>query len=62
LNNETYIAFLRVKEKIDESLVTLEIKDNKIVQAKGSYNRGLSDEEKVFVEVFCKEKSLGVEL
>ena len=49
LREETYIFFLRKTETSEESLITLELKNNKIVQAKGSYNRPLNEEERKFL-------------
>lgn len=50
LANKTNIAFIRYKDKIDESLLTVEIKDNKIVQLKGYLNRKYTTEEISFAE------------
>lgn len=60
LKGETYIFFLREKENPEKSLVTLEFRDSMIVQAKGSYNRSLSDEEKEFLKKFSKEKKIEI--
>ena len=38
--------FLRKKDNPKKSLVTLEVRDNKIVQARGPYNRMPTEEEK----------------
>jgi len=58
LKEETYIMFMRYKETRDESLITLELQNGCIVQAKGSYNRALTDEEKKFLVTYCKQKNL----
>jgi len=58
LNEETYIFFLRKTEMKDLSLVTLELNGKIITQAKGSYNRVITKEERDFLEKYCKEKEL----
>jgi hypothetical protein len=58
IRGETYILFMRMIELEDSSLVTVEFKDNAIVQARGSYNRDLIKEEKEFLEEYCKAKKL----
>jgi hypothetical protein len=58
INQETYIFFLRLTEAKDRSLITLELHENKIVQAKGSYNRPVIKEEYDFLEKYSKEKEL----
>jgi len=58
IEGETYIAFLRRLEEKNKSLVTLEIKENKLVTAKGSYNRPITQEENEYLLKFCKEKQL----
>lgn len=60
LSENTYIFFLR-KEK-DTPLITLELKKKAIVQAKGAYNRGLTTEEKAYLEKYAKRKKLEVRL
>lgn len=44
-NGDTLILFMRYTDIIDESLVTIEVKNNIICQAKGYANRQLSKEE-----------------
>jgi hypothetical protein len=58
IKGETYIMFLRCIKTKEASLVTVEVKNNEIVQAKGSYNRKMNDEEKAFMTKFCKLKKL----
>ncbi len=62
LREETYIMFLRSKKTPDESLVTLEYKDKKIIQAKGQYNRKMEENERKFVEKYCKIKKIELEV
>jgi len=58
LQGSTYIAFLRATKKPEQSLVTVEVQDTRVIQAKGSYNRAMTPEEKKFLEKFCKQKKL----
>ena len=44
------ILFLRNKEELDKSLVTMEVRDNKVVQARGRFNRDLTREEQEVVD------------
>jgi len=62
LDNKTYIFFLRKKEAPEQSLVTLEYKDGKIVTAKGSCNREINKEEKEFLQVYCRKKAIQLEV
>ena len=56
LQEKTYIFFMRLKKAKDKSLITLELIDNVITQAKGSYNRALTKEEKTVLSKYCKLK------
>jgi hypothetical protein len=62
IRGDTYIAFMRLKELQDTSLLTLEIKDNKLINAKGAYNRPIVEEEKKFLEMFCRQKNLAIDV
>lgn len=50
IDGKCHILFMRKKEEPDKSLVTIEVKNNKIVQAKGRFNRDLTNEEEIVVE------------
>jgi len=60
IDGQCLIYFLRKQDKEEESLITLEVKDNAIVQVKGSHNRRPSDEERKALEEFAKDRKLGV--
>lgn len=60
IDGQCLIYFLRKQDNQEESLVTLEVKDNAIVQVKGSHNRRPSDEERKALEQFAKDRKLGV--
>lgn len=60
IDGQCLIYFLRKQDKQEESLITLEVKDNAIVQVKGSHNRRPSDEERKALEEFAKDRKLGV--
>lgn len=62
LKGETYIFFLRLKKDKEKSLITLEIIGREIVNAKGSYNRPVNEEEKNFLETYCKIKNIKLNL
>lgn len=56
------ILFLRKKEDLEKSLVTLQIRDGKVVQARGQSNRSPSKEEQEAIDLFAagleKQKEL----
>ena len=59
-NGDTLILFMRYTDIIDESLVTIEVKNNIICQAKGYANRQLSKEELDFIKRWAKINELKV--
>ena len=52
IDGKTHIVFLRDKENIERSLVTLEIKNYKVVQAKGKFNRDVTREEQSIINKY----------
>lgn len=60
IDGQCLIYFLRKQDNQEESLITLEVKDNAIVQVKGSHNRRPSEEERKALEQFAKDRKLGV--
>lgn len=54
INGQCHILFLRYKDSPDKSLVTIEVRDNKIVQALQKYNHPLTSEQKEIVENWNK--------
>lgn len=58
VNDETLIMFMRYKDSPDKSLVTIEVRDNAIQQAKGFSNRHVTAREQEFLKEWAKEKSL----
>lgn len=58
LDKRSIIIFLREKENIDKSLVTIEIINNKITQVRGFSNRIPSENEIKFIKEFVKNKNL----
>lgn len=64
VDGETVIAFLRENDKVDHPYCTVEIRDHRIVQARGFSNRegkyipGVTD----FLKVWAKEKNLTVDV
>lgn len=62
IRGETQILFLRSKSNPKKSLITLEVRDDVLIQAKGLSNRGITKEEKKKIEKFAKEKNLLVRI
>lgn len=60
IKGEIHILFLRKSDKLDDSLVTVEIRNGVIVQFKGAYNRNLSPEEMEFLNRYAKNKKLKI--
>jgi len=58
IQKQTQIFFMRLSKNITESLVTLEFRENTLIQAKGYSNRPVTKEERKFLEKFCKNKKL----
>ena len=52
---ETNIFFVRKEKEPDKPYYTLEFKNNKIVQCRGSHNRGMTPEVEAFVKAFEKK-------
>lgn len=52
IKGDCNIVFLRSTESKDKSLVTMEVRHNKVVQAKGKFNRELTDHELKIVQKY----------
>ena len=50
IQGESHILFLRKKEQLDKSLVTIEVRNGKIVQALQRFNHPLTDEQREVVD------------
>lgn len=65
VNGEYAILFLRLKENPEKSLVTLQVRDGKVVQARGQSNRTPTKEEQEAIDLFVdgleKQKEMFVE-
>ena len=59
LDGKCHILFLRKKDSLDKSLVTIEVNayTNTIVQAKGKFNRDTTEEENKVIEAWNKKYS-----
>lgn len=55
INGECHILFLRKKNKPDDSLVTIEVRNNKIVQARRRFNDPVTDEDQRVIDAFNKK-------
>lgn len=58
MNKKTKIAFLRNLKDISVPLVTLEVSNGALVQARGRFNRSVKDDERQFLSKFCKSKNI----
>ena len=58
LRGETYLMFMRKTDLKEISLITLEFKNNELVQYKGAYNRLPDEKEMEFIEKYCKIKDI----
>lgn len=58
VNGETNILFMRKVNEPEESLVTLEFKNNTLCQYKGYGDRPVTEEEDKFLTKWCKEKNI----
>jgi len=52
IDGKTHILFLRNKDDTERSLVTLEIKNYKVVQARGKFNRDVTKEEQFVIDKY----------
>ena len=54
--NQTIVLFMRDNKDLEKSLVTLEIKDNEVKQAKQVLNNEIDEKQRNFLVKWCKEK------
>lgn len=52
IDGKCHILFLRKKNKLNESLVTIEVRNNQIVQAKRRFNDDVTDEQQEVIDKF----------
>lgn len=55
INGDCHILFMRKKDDLEHSLVTIEVRNNQIVQAKGKFNRDVTKEEQLVVDKWNKK-------
>ena len=55
IDGRCHILFLRKKNKPDESLVTIEVRNNRIVQAKRRFNEDATSEDQKAIDAFNKK-------
>lgn len=58
INGKCKIYFIRDKEELDKSLLTVEVRRNEIIQVRGFGNRKPDDKEKCFINEWMKNKNL----
>ena len=62
IDGETLIVFLRLKKEISKSLITVEIREDNIVQARGYHNRDLSKQEEMALRMFARDRKIGYKI
>ena len=62
IDGDCHILFLRKKDKPKESLVTIEVRDNRIVQAKRRFNDDVTSEDQQAIDTFNRKFANGKEL
>jgi len=60
LEGKYHIVFMRLSKELDQSFISMQIKDNVIYQCKGSMNRGMTVEELKFINKYAKIKKFKV--
>lgn len=55
IDGKCHILFLREKDELDKSLVTLEIRNNKVIQARGKFNRDVNKKEQMVIDEYNKK-------
>ncbi len=55
IDGKCHILFLRKKDKPNESLVTIEIRNNRIVQTKRRFNEDVTSEDQKAIDAFNKK-------
>lgn len=58
ISGNSKILFLRNRDSIDKSLVTIEVQDSRVVQCRGKCNRSVTAEENEFIKKWAKSKGL----
>lgn len=62
IDGKTQIVFLRRFNKPNESLATVEIRDNKLIQSFRAYNTNLQEDDVKFLKKYCKIKNIEYKL
>lgn len=52
INYKCFIYFMRYKDSTDKSLVTVEVKNNEVVQARRKFNENITEEDRLFLNKF----------
>lgn len=58
VDGQCEIYFLRLVDNADKSLVTFEVRNKQVVQARGLHNRAITEEEKVVLLKYCKDRKI----
>lgn len=62
IDRKCQIVFLRCKEELEESLVTIEVRGSSVRQVRGKHNRSATEKEKLFVSKWAAEKGIEYQL
>lgn len=62
LNGECHILFMRDKEELDKSLITIEVRNDKIVQYKGKFNRDCTPKEVEAIQKWNENRQQKIKL
>lgn len=54
----TLIVFMRYLNSLDESLITIEVRNESVCQVRGALNRVATETEKEFIKKWCKRKGV----
>lgn len=57
---DTMILFMRETDNIEQSLITIEVRDSKVCQVRGYANRSTTKEEDLFIKKWAKAKNLTI--
>ena len=60
INKKTKILFMRDKKTPESSLLTLEVKNGRLIQYKGSFNRKPNPKEMAAINLYAKKHNLRI--
>jgi len=60
ISGQTKILFMRDKDSLEESLLTLEVRGNTLIQYRGAINRNPNEKEMMALKKWAKKKKLDI--